>query len=73
MCNREKIIGYIARYATYAINLFNENRKECCHHKFNILTERHNCFEGNTKTECNVLICPLKEQGIMNNENQNQI
>ena len=39
---------------------FNEARVNCEHHAQNNLTKDHNCFEGNTKTECNHQLCPLK-------------
>ena len=55
-----EIIGHAADNANRSIKLFNEIRLQCEDHKQNTLTKDHNCFHGNTKTECKPSICPLK-------------
>ena len=57
----EKIIGALALQATSAVEIFNAKRKDCKYHAFNILTEEHNCFHGNTKTKCKYDLCPLRK------------
>ena len=55
------VVGYAALQAVAYLNAFNEIRESCEHHTFNILTKDHNCYHGHTKTECNPILCPLKE------------
>ena len=55
------LIGPIAKTSTSWVERFNRARFECEHHTFNTLTKDHNCFHGNTKTECHYKLCPLKE------------
>jgi len=54
------LISPIAIAATTYLDMFNLARLECEHHAMNNLTKNHNCFHGNTKTECNHILCPLK-------------
>ena len=56
----KKTIGAVALSATTYLEMFDKVRFDCEHHAMNTLTKAHNCFEGNTKTECNVMLCPLK-------------
>ena len=56
----KKTIGAVALSATTYLDMFDKVRVDCKHHAMNSLTKEHNCFEGNTKTECNVMVCPLK-------------
>jgi len=58
----ERIIGALALQATNAVEIFNKKRKDCSYHTLNTLTKEHNCFHGNTKTECNIFLCPLKKE-----------
>jgi len=55
-----KLISPIAISASTYLDMFNHARLECDHHAMNTLTKAHNCFHGNTKTECDHMICPLK-------------
>lgn len=57
---KEKLISAIATSASTYLDMFNHARFECEHHAVNTLTKDHNCFHGNTKTECNHIFCPLK-------------
>jgi len=56
----KQTIGAIALSATTYLEMFDKVRIDCKDHAMNTLTKAHNCFEGNTKTECNVMLCPLK-------------
>jgi hypothetical protein len=53
-------ISDAAKKVVKYIRVFNNVRNKCCHHTFNQLTKAHNCYEGNTQTECNPILCPLK-------------
>jgi len=57
----KNIIAALAMSATTYVDLFNEERVKCEDHAQNDLTKDHNCFHGNTKTECNHELCPLKK------------
>ena len=37
-------------------------RPDCAFYAHNSVSQDHNCFHGNTKTECNAFLCPLKEE-----------
>lgn len=58
--NPEKYIRSVAIEATRLKLLFNCVRVSCKHHRLNNLTKKHNCFHGNTKTKCDLEICPLR-------------
>lgn len=58
--NPEVFIKAVAIQATKYKDIFDKARSDCKHHTFNVLTENHNCYEGNIKTECNYILCPLK-------------
>ena len=57
----EMLISAIAHAASAYVELFADYRKECKVYAQNTLTKDHNCYHGNTKTECNHELCPLKE------------
>jgi len=54
------LISAIAISASTYSDMFDNARLECEYHALNTLTKDHNCFHGNTKTECRYMICPLK-------------
>ena len=54
------MIGLVAHEATKLVETFNKARFDCYHHAQNAQTKDNNCFHGNTKTECNIFLCPLK-------------
>ena len=57
----QDMIGLVAHEATKLVDTFNKARFDCAHHAQNTQTKEHNCFEGNTKTECIHTLCPLKK------------
>jgi hypothetical protein len=54
-------ISEAAKEVVRCMGIFNDIRNKCFHHTFNQLTKAHNCYEGGTHTECNPILCPLKE------------
>ena len=56
----EPFIRSVAIEATGWIIAFNNVRGAYKYHRFNHMTQDKNCFHGNTKTKCDVFICPMK-------------
>ena len=50
--------------ATGYIEAFNQQRKTCEHHAKNQMTKAHNCFHNNTKTKCDHILCPFKDEKL---------
>lgn len=59
---QEDKIRLAAVLATEQIRLFNGHRTKCEYYRNNNVTGEHNCFYGATKKECNIFICPLKDE-----------
>lgn len=62
--NPKLYIRDVAIEATKLQLIFFNVQGNCDHFRFNQLTKAKNCFHGNTKTKCDLVICPLKGEKI---------